>query len=96
MKKIYVDIRNTDFGQNIIDVCNGGDSVINQIISSRYNNIEKDISYIKQLKNNSLKYDSCIFFFVLSRGISKLKFNKILKSLTKVLQKEVKYTFGML
>ncbi|MCX7694459.1 MAG: hypothetical protein N2Z71_01920 [Caloramator sp.] len=87
MKKIYVDIRNIDFGQNIIDVCNGGDSAINQIVSAKCNDIEKDISNLKQLNDKNLIYNSCIFFFVLSRGITKFKFNKIIKGLIKVIDK---------
>ncbi|WP_027308415.1 hypothetical protein [Caloramator sp. ALD01] len=90
MKKLYVDIRNIDFGENIIDVCNGGDSAINKIISSKYSNIEKDISNLQQIDNKNIVYNSCVFFFVLSRGITKFKFNKIIKVITKVIDKDSK------
>lgn len=90
MKKLYVDIRNIDFGENIIDVCNGGDSAINKIVSSKYSNIEKDISNLQQIDNKNIVYNSCVFFFVLSRGITKFKFNKIIKGITKVIDKDSK------
>lgn len=90
MKRLYVDIRNIDFGENIIDVCNGGDSAINKIISSKYSNIEKDISNLQQIDNKNIVYNSCVFFFVLSRGITKFKFNKIIKGITKVIDKDSK------
>ncbi|SHF49031.1 hypothetical protein [Caloramator proteoclasticus] len=90
MKRLYVDIRNIDFGENIIDVCNGGDSAINKIISSKYSNIEKDISNLQQIDNKNIVYNSCVFFFVLSRGITKFKFNKIIKVITKVIDKDSK------
>ncbi|CDF58556.1 hypothetical protein [Thermobrachium celere] len=87
MQKIYVDIRNIEFGENIIDVCYEGNSIINELISFKFNDVEKNITNLNEIKKINTKYDSCIFFFTLSRGVNRFKFIKIIKALIKSLDK---------
>ncbi|GFR34389.1 hypothetical protein [Thermobrachium celere] len=50
MQKIYVDIRNIEFGENIIDVCYEGNSIINELISFKFNDVEKNITNLNEIK----------------------------------------------
>lgn len=87
MQRIYIDIRNIDLGENILDVCLGGSSIINEIINQKNIHIEKRLLYLKNFNSDLDKYDTCIFLFTLSKGITKYRFNRLIKKISSRMDK---------
>ncbi|MCX7950840.1 MAG: hypothetical protein N2594_02680 [Clostridiales bacterium] len=81
MQNTYLNLKGIMFNGNILDICNKGNSIINEIVSEQNENIEKNMLNLEDFQKTNEIYDVCIFFFTISNNMTKLRLNNIIKKI---------------